>query len=254
MRSEVTRRLWRPILAKNSASILGIRNLFVSYGHVAALHDVSIEVRSREAVGLIGSNGAGKSTLMKAILGTQKPLSGSIHFLSKDITFRPAEKTVRSGLALVPEGRGILPMMTVLDNLELGGYLRRKGMKESLALIFGRFPILYERRRQMAGFLSGGEQQMLSIGRALMSAPKLLMLDEPSLGLAPIIVNDIFHSLGELRETGCVILLAEQNARRVLRFADRIYVLETGCMVGHGTPRELDDDHSLIKAYFGMPK
>lgn len=238
-------------MARNKTGILEVRDLNVSYGQVKAVRGVDIDVFEDEIVGLIGANGAGKSTVIKSILGAVKPASGVIRFLGEDITHKKTEKIVASGLALVPEGRGILPMMSVLDNLELGGYHHRKQMPQRLAEVYKQFPVLSERVNQQAGSLSGGEQQMLSIGRALMSNPGLLMLDEPSLGLAPLIVKNIFQSLAGLKQQGCTILLAEQNARQVMKLADRIYVFETGRVAASGTPRELDDDSSIMSAYFG---
>lgn len=223
----------------------------MAYGHALAVREASLEVYGDEIVGIIGANGAGKSTLLKTVLGIHRPLRGSITFLGGDITQKPTEKIVRSGLTLVPEGRGILPSMTVMENLELGGYHRRQEIKASLHLIFEQFPILFERRNQMANKLSGGEQQMLSIARALMSSPKLLLMDEPSLGLAPRLVDEVFKILVTLKENGYAILLAEQNARKVLQFADRVYVFETGRIVSEGHPRDLANDQTLIRAYVG---
>jgi branched-chain amino acid transport system ATP-binding protein len=226
-------------------------DLSVAYGHALAVREASLEIYEDEIVGIIGANGAGKSTLLKTVLGILRPLRGSITFLGGDITQKPTEKIVRSGLTLVPEGRGILPSMTVMENLELGGYHRRQEIKASLHLIFEQFPILSERRNQMANKLSGGEQQMLSIARALMSSPRLLLMDEPSLGLAPRLVDEVFNILVTLKKNGYAILLAEQNARKVLQFADRVYVFETGRIVSEGHPRELAKDQTLMRAYIG---
>lgn len=229
--------------------VLNIENLAVSYGHICAVRDVNLEAREGETVGLIGANGAGKSTLMKAVLGIQRGSAGTIHFLGKDITRMPTERVVASGVAYVPEGGGALPFMTILENLQLGALHFKGNMEARLKQVFARFPILEKRQRQLAGTLSGGERQMAAIGRALMSAPKILMLDEPSLGLAPKVVAEVFNIVSDLRKEGYTILLAEQNARKTLQCADRAYVLQTGSIALAGTGEELLSNPDVQKAY-----
>jgi len=237
--------------------LLEVRGLSARYGAVAALRDVSLEVRAGELVALIGANGAGKSTLLRTIAGLMAPSSGRVTLEGRDVTGRPPEAILRSGIALVPERRRVFADLTVLDNLELGGYalprgadFRRRldaGVDEAYRL----FPVLHRRRAQLAGTLSGGEQQMLAIGRALMSRPRLLLCDEPSLGLAPLVVQEIMRLLAALRAAGTTILLVEQNARMALRAADRAYVLETGSVVLAGSGAELLDNDELKAAYLG---
>jgi branched-chain amino acid transport system ATP-binding protein len=237
--------------------LLEVHGLSAHYGAVAALRDVSLAVRSGELVALIGANGAGKSTLLRAIAGLLAPSAGRIALEGRDITGQPPEAILRAGIALVPERRRVFADLTVADNLELGGYALprgrdfRRGLDAGIAEAYRLFPVLERRRQQLAGTLSGGEQQMLAIGRALMSRPRLLLCDEPSLGLAPRIVQEIMQLLGTLRAAGTTILLVEQNARMALRAADRAYVLETGSVVLSGTGGELLEDDQLKAAYLG---
>lgn len=229
--------------------ILSIENLSVSYGHIAAVRNVSLEARQGEIVGLVGANGAGKSTIMKAALGVQRVSAGRVRFLGQDVTNGSTEKIVASGLVYVPEGGGVLPWMTILENLQLGALHFKGDFAAQLRHVFDRFPILENRQRQLAGTLSGGERQMVAIGRALMSSPKLLMLDEPSLGLAPKIVADVFNIIGDLKRSGYTILLSEQNAKKTLQSADRAYVLQTGSLILQGAGKELLDNEDVQRAY-----
>ena len=231
--------------------MLKVKDINVYYGKIHALKNVSFEVRPGEVVALIGANGAGKSTTLKTVSGMMHSRTGSIEFLGEDITHTPSHKLVSTGLAHVPGGRRIFQQMTVLENLEMGAYLHKKPTREELKDIFTRFPRLQERRDQVAGTLSGGEQQMLAMGRALISHPKLLMLDEPSMGLAPILVGQIFAIIRELHQSGTTILLVEQNAEMALQVADRAYVLESGKIALSGTGRELAESDSIKKAYLG---
>jgi branched-chain amino acid transport system ATP-binding protein len=242
------RRSWRHILVQNN-SILTIENLSVFYGHISAVRNVSLEAREGEIIGLIGANGAGKSTIMKAVLGVQRSSSGSIRFLSKDITRMSTERIVASGIVYVPEGGGVLPFMTILENLQLGAIHYKGDLNVRLKQVFERFPILEERQHQLAGTLSGGERQMVAVARALMSAPKLLMLDEPSLGLAPKVVTGVFNIVVDLKKAGYTILLSEQNARKTLQCADRAYVLQTGDIMLQGVGKELLDNPDVQRAY-----
>ena len=230
-------------------SILTIENLSVFYGHISAVRDVSLEAREGEIIGLIGANGAGKSTVMKSVLGVQRGSSGSIQFLGKDITRMSTEKIVASGIVYVPEGGGVLPFMTILENLQLGAIHYKGDLNIRLNQVFERFPILEERLIQLAGTLSGGERQMLAVARALMSAPKLLMLDEPSLGLAPKVVAGVFNIIVDLQREGYTLLLSEQNARKTLQCADRAYVLQTGDIMLQGAGKELLDNPDVQRAY-----
>lgn len=233
-------------------TILKVDELNVFYGAIHAIKDVSFQVSEGEIVTLIGANGAGKSTILKTIAGLQSPRSGAIEFLEEPLGTVAPHKIVTRGLALVPEGRQIFQQMTVENNLEMGAFTRPRGeLAESMDIVYERFPRLAERRTQVAGTLSGGEQQMLAIGRALMSRPRLLMLDEPSMGLAPILVEQIFDIIRELNKRGTTILLVEQNARMALSVAHRGYVLETGKIVTTGTGEELLKDESVKKAYLG---
>jgi branched-chain amino acid transport system ATP-binding protein len=237
--------------------LLEVSGLSARYGAVAALRDVSLEVRAGELVALIGANGAGKSTLLRTIAGLLTPSAGHVGLDNRDVTGRAPEAIIRAGIALVPERRRVFADLTVLDNLELGGYALPRGRDFRARLATGLdeayrlFPVLHRRRAQLAGTLSGGEQQMLAIGRALMSRPRLLLCDEPSLGLAPLIVHEIMRLLAKLRDAGTTILLVEQNARMALRAADRAYVLETGSVVLSGTGAELLQDDQLKAAYLG---
>ncbi len=231
--------------------MLQVENIHVYYGKIHALKDVSFEVNAGEIVALIGANGAGKSTTLKTVSGMMHPKSGSIRFLGENVTHTESHKLLPKGMAHVPEGRRIFLQMTVQENLEMGAYCQKKVAEEDLEKIFEYFPRLKERRRQVAGTLSGGEQQMLAMGRALMSHPKLLMLDEPSMGLAPILVDQIFDIVRELNAAGTTILLVEQNASKALAIADRAYVLETGRITLSGTGSELMASENVKKAYLG---
>ena len=233
-------------------SMLKVEGLNVYYGSIHAIKGVSFEVNQGEIVTMIGANGAGKSTTMNTVAGLLKPKSGSITFEGYDITSTPASKVVSLGLALCPEGRRVFQQMSVRENLEMGGYTRPAGeLAASLDQVFEQFPRLKERQRQIAGTLSGGEQQMLAMGRALMSKPKLLMLDEPSMGLAPLLVEQIFEIVLKLNQAGTTILLVEQNAQMALSIATRGYVLETGKITMTGTGQELLHDDNVRKAYLG---
>ena len=231
--------------------MLKIENIDVYYGAIHAVKNVSFEVGEGEIVALIGANGAGKSTILKTVSGLMHPRSGSITFCDQNITHTEAYKLLRTGLAHVPEGRRIFLEMTVQENLEMGAYINKSVSQEDLEMVFNYFPRLKERRKQVAGTLSGGEQQMLAMSRALMSHPKLMMLDEPSMGLAPIIVDQVFGIIKELHRSGTTILLVEQNARKALQIADRAYVLETGSITLTGTGAELAKSDEVRKAYLG---
>ncbi len=232
-------------------TILKVDDIHVYYGAIHAIKGVSFEVGSGEIVALIGANGAGKSTILKTVSGLMHPRSGSISFMDQNITHADAYKLVRHGLAHVPEGRRIFLQMTVQENLEMGAFTQKDVSKEELDRVFQLFPRLLERRKQIAGTLSGGEQQMLAMSRALMSKPALMMLDEPSMGLAPILVDQIFDIIKELHKAGTTILLVEQNASKALQIADRAYVLETGAITLQGTGTELAQSDSVRKAYLG---
>ena len=233
--------------------MLKVQDLVVHYGKIEALHGISLTVETGQIVTLIGANGAGKSTTLRTISGLIKPTGGYIEFDGQDITDWDASQIVRSGISHCPEGRQVFPEMTVLENLELGAYSRQD--KSSLAaeyeLVYNFFPILYERRRQLAGTLSGGEQQMLAIGRALMAKPRLLLLDEPSLGLAPLLVETIFKIIQAINQQGVTILLIEQNAYQALTIAHYGYVLDTGRVVVAGPASELINNEQIKKAYLG---
>lgn len=233
--------------------MLEIKNLNVHYGVIHALKDVSLTVDKGEIVTLIGANGAGKTTTLRTISGLIKATSGQVILEGKDITNLPAPQRVELGLSQVPEGRRIFPEMTVLENLELGAFLRKdkQGIKKDIEHIYELFPILGDRRKQTAGTLSGGEQQMLAIGRALMSKPRLLLLDEPSMGLAPLLVREIFEIIKNINSKGTTVLLVEQNASMALSIANRAYVLETGSIVITGTGEELMKSDRIQKAYLG---
>lgn len=235
-------------------TMLKIESLEVSYGAIRAVKGVSLEVRQGEVVTIIGANGAGKSTLLKSIVGLEPVAKGRIVFDGKDCTDVPAFQRVALGIAMSPEGRGVFADQTVHENLLLGAYARRKDVDAVTRAVereFVRFPRLRERRDQLSGTLSGGEQQMLAIARALMSEPRLLLLDEPSLGLAPLIIKDIFEAIRQLRHSGLTILLVEQMAKQALGVADRAYVLETGLITLAGTGRELLNDPKVKAAYLG---
>ena len=234
------------------APILKVEDINVYYGSIHAVKGVSFEVNEGEIVTLIGANGAGKSTTLNTISGLLHSKTGSITFMEESLSKFPCHKIVSKGLAMVPEGRRIFLQMTVQENLEMGAFTQNKaGIDADLEHVFELFPRLEERRKQIAGTLSGGEQQMLAMGRALMSHPKLLMLDEPSMGLAPILVEQIFDIITELHKAGTTILLVEQNAQAALSVADRGYVLETGRIVTSGTGRELLESPAIKKAYLG---
>ena len=232
--------------------MLELQDLHLSYGGIRALKGVSIQVNEGEIVSLIGANGAGKSTTLRAISGLERAQSGKILYNGEDITGKPSKYMVEKGLILVPEGRLIFPDMTVLENLKIGAYLRNdRDVEADIKHVYKLFPRLKERAWQMAGTLSGGEQQMLAVGRALMSKPKLLMMDEPSLGLAPLVVKDIFSIIRTIRDSGVTVLLIEQNANAALKIADRGYVLETGRITLEGSGRELLSDPAVRSAYLG---
>lgn len=232
--------------------MLKVENINVHYGVINDIKNVSFEVNKGEIVALIGANGAGKTSIMHAISGLIKTSSGSISFLDEDITKLPAHKVISLGLAQVPEGRRIFAQLTVQENLEMGAYLRTDNkVEEDLAKIYQRFPRLSERKRQLAGTLSGGEQQMLAMGRALMSKPKLLLLDEPSMGLSPILVNEIFKIIQEINEEGVTVLLVEQNANKALSIANRAYVLETGHITVSGDAKDVASNPKVREAYLG---
>lgn len=231
--------------------MLKVNDINVYYGNIHALKDISLEVHTDEIVALIGANGAGKSTTLKTVSGLMRTKTGSITLMDEDISHTDAHRLVSKGLAHVPEGRRIFLQMTVLENLEMGAYTQPGYVKDGIKDVFERFPRLKHRKNQIAGTLSGGEQQMLAMGRALMSKPKLLMLDEPSMGLAPILVQQIFDIIKELHAAGTTILLVEQNAEMALRIADRAYVLESGRITISGTGKELAQSDSIKKAYLG---
>lgn len=234
-----------------SETILKIEDLQVRYGGIEAVKGISFDVQQGQIVTLIGSNGAGKSSTLRTISGLVKPSGGKITFQGEDITGKDPTQIVTQGVTLVPEGRRIFPDMTVLENLKIGAYLRKDDLSEDLEWVYSLFPRLKERSWQAGGTLSGGEQQMLAMGRALMSKPKLLMLDEPSMGLAPILVEQIFDIIRELHAAGTTILLVEQNAQAALSVADRAYVLETGRITLSGTGKELMASDAVRKAYLG---
>lgn len=238
-------------MAQIKSSLLEVQGLVVYYGQIKAIDSIDLEVHPGEIVALIGANGAGKSTILKAILGIQRAIRGRVVFRRRDVAKDPTDRIVASGLALVPEGRGIIAEMSVLDNLELGAYHRTDDLERTLAKVFRRFPILEERKHQTGGTLSGGQQQMLAIARAMMAQPELIMMDEPSLGLAPIVVKDLFRSIVRIREEGQAILLSEQNAKLALGIADRGYVFEKGHCVISGTSRDLMADDGVRQAYLG---
>ncbi len=233
--------------------VLAVQGLGVSYRKVRAVDDVSFTVRAGEVVALLGANGAGKSTLLRAIAGVVRPDAGSVRFEGTDITGWASHRVARRGLRLVPEGRGLLARMTVWENLVMGQYATAAGTPRDLEAALERFPILRQRSGQVAATLSGGEQQMLAIARALVARPRLLMLDEPSLGLAPRLVREIFAVVAELKREGVTIVLVEQNARQALAIADRAYILETGQVVLSGPAAELAAGEGVQRAYLGGP-
>lgn len=232
--------------------MLSVNNLYVKYGLIEAIHDVSFQVNQGEIVSLIGANGAGKTSILRTISGLVRPAAGSVHFEGEAIEKEAPQKIVRKGLSQVPEGRHVFSGLTVQENLEMGAFLRNDAeIKADYESVYSRFPVLKERRKQDAATLSGGEQQMLAMGRALMSRPKLLLLDEPSMGLAPIFIREIFSIIQEIKAQGTTVLLIEQNANMALSIADRGYVLETGKIVLEGTGQELLASESVKKAYLG---
>lgn len=241
----------------STAPLLEVRNLKLSYGGIAAVKGIDFYINSGELVTLIGANGAGKTTTLKVIAGLLKPSSGSIHFLGSAIGGQPAYELAELGVGLVPEGRGVFARMTILENLQMGAYVRQgshsaKSIDRDLEVVLETFPRLRERLSQLAGTLSGGEQQMVAIARAMMARPKLLLLDEPSMGLAPLMVETIFGVIQNLNQHGMTILLVEQNARLALSMADRAYVLESGVITLSGTANELLNDDRVREAYLGV--
>ncbi len=234
-------------------SLLSVENLAVSYGNIKAVRGVSLNVEEGERVCLIGANGAGKTTLLKAIVGMLPPAKGAVHFAGQSITRKPSYQIVRLGLAMVPEGRGIFSRLTVAENLAMGAYARHDGaaVRQETDALYQRFERLGERRNQPAGQLSGGEQQMLAIGRALLSRPRLLLLDEPSMGLAPMMVEKIFDTLRDIAARGVSIFLVEQNARLALASCDRGYIMASGSITGAGAAATLAEDAAVQEAYFG---
>ena len=234
--------------------MLKVNNLKVNFGGIEAVKGISFEVKEGEIVTLIGSNGAGKSTTLRTISGIVKPAEGSIDFKGTDITKVNSSDIVKMGITLCPEGRRVFPDMTVLENIKIGAFLRQDDLTNDIERCYRLFPILKERNKQLAGTLSGGEQQMLAVARSLMSRPKIMMLDEPSLGLAPLVVQDIFKILQEINNEGVTILLIEQNANMALRIADKAYVLETGKITMQGSGKELLENESIKEAYLGKKK
>lgn len=233
-------------------SHLKIENLMVNYGGIQALKGVSLEVNDGEIITLVGANGAGKSTLMNTLMGLVKPVSGRIYLDDEDITALDTKKIVKKGMVLSPEGRQIFPEFSVKDNLAMGAYVRKeKDLQKELQTVLELFPVLQERFHQIAGTLSGGEQQMLAVGRAMMANPRILLLDEPSLGLAPLIVKEIFNLISHIRDMGVTVLLVEQNARMSLKISDRAYVLETGLIVAADTAQNIMNSEEIQKAYLG---
>ena len=234
-------------------AMLSVNNLQVHYGMIQAIKDVSFEVNEGEVIALIGANGAGKTTILHTVSGLLQPTQGGVVFEGQDITKVPAHKIVSLGMAHVPEGRRVFAQLTVLENLKLGAYTRKdkNEMEETLQMIYKRFPRLEERKNQIAGTLSGGEQQMLAMGRALMSHPKIILMDEPSMGLSPIFVEEVFKIIRDISAEGVTVLLVEQNAKKALNIADRAYVLETGNIILQGDAKKLMNDESVKKAYLG---
>ena len=234
-------------------AMLEVKDLEVYYGVIQAIKGVSFEVNEGEVIALIGANGAGKTTILHTVTGLLHPKRGSVIFEGQDITKVPAHKIVTMGMAHVPEGRRVFAELSVYENLKMGAYTRKNKdeIEESLENVYKRFPRLEERKKQMAGTLSGGEQQMLAMGRALMSKPKIILMDEPSMGLSPILVNEIFDIIQAVSESGTTVLLVEQNAKKALSIADRAYVLETGNITMSGNATDLMNDASVKKAYLG---
>lgn len=232
--------------------LLKVNEIETFYGKIQALKGVSLEVEQGKIVTLLGANGAGKTTTMKTIAGLLRPKSGKVEFLGEDVTELRPDQLVKKGMALVPEGRAILSSMTVFENLEMGAYHRNDNeVERDIENVMNHFPILKERKNQLGGTLSGGQQQMLAIARALLSRPKLLLLDEPSMGLAPLIVADIFKIIREIKDEGTTVLLVEQNAKQALKIADYAYVLETGKVIISGKAKDLLEDTRIVEAYLG---
>lgn len=237
---------------EQNVPLLEVEDLHVSYGAIRALTGISFQIGHGQVVSLIGANGAGKSTTLNTISGLLKPTDGTIRFMGQDITGWRADRVTRLHLIQVPEGRQVIANMSVLENLMVGAYIRKDAkVHDDLERLFIRFPRLSERRTQKAGLLSGGEQQMLAVGRALMMRPRLLMLDEPSMGLAPLLVNEVFRIIADIKAQGIPILLVEQNARKALQIADYVYVIERGQIANHGPANELRRDPSILSAYLG---
>jgi len=233
--------------------VLQVDSIYAKYGRVQALNGVSLQLKEKSIVALLGANGAGKSTILKTITGLLKPYQGTVSFLGERIDRLAAERIVTKGIVMVPEGRQIFPESTVMENLLLGSYTRkdRAQVKQDMEYVFSLYPILAEKTRNLAGTLSGGQQQMLAIGRGLMAKPRLLLLDEPSMGLAPIVVQEIFRIIKEINHNGTTILLVEQNARMALAISDYAYVLETGRVSCEGTPDILQKNEEVLKSYLG---
>jgi len=234
--------------------MLAVRELVTAYGKIEALKGVSLDVAAGSITCLLGPNGAGKTTLMLTIAGVLKPRKGSIRFLDAEITGRQPDSIVRRGIALVPENRLVFPSMTVLENLQAGAYQRKDAIESDLDRVFERFPRLKERKAQQAGTLSGGEQQMLAVGRALMSRPRLLLMDEPSLGLAPLVVAEIFRTIAELHRDGTTVFLVEQNAHLALQVAQHFFLMEQGRISFSGDPGSLAEDEIIRRAYLGSAR
>ena len=236
--------------------LLELKNVEAAYGNIKALKGINLSVPEGKIVTLIGANGAGKSTTMKTIMGIMKPIAGDVLFKGESIAGMKTHNIVKKGVVLVPEGRQILQNMSVRENLEMGAYQRKdpEGIKEDLSKVFERFPRLFERQNQFGGTLSGGEQQMLAVGRALMSRPKLMLLDEPSMGLAPLVVQQIFDVIKDINKMGTTVLLVEQNARKALQIADYAYVMETGRIVMEGPAQEVANNPDVMAAYLGGKK
>lgn len=236
--------------------LLELKNVEAAYGNIKALKGINLSVEEGKIVTLIGANGAGKSTTMKTIMGVMKPTAGEIRFKGESLVGKKPYSIVSTGVVLVPEGRQILQNMTVRENLELGAYQRKdkEGIREDLSKVFERFPRLFERQNQFGGTLSGGEQQMLAIGRAMMAKPELMLLDEPSMGLAPLVVQQIFEVIRDINKMGTTVLLVEQNARKALQIADYAYVMETGKIVMEGLASEVAGNSDVMAAYLGGAK
>jgi len=235
-----------------STPILSVEDLVVAYGHVEAVRGVSFHADAGSLVTLVGANGAGKTSILNAIAGLVRPRSGRVLYAGQDVTRRPAHRLVSDGLVQVPEGRLILGTLTVEENLQLGGWQRRSTQAASIEQMYERFPVLEQRRALVAGALSGGEQQMLAIARALVAQPTVLLMDEPSMGLAPKVVDEVFRVIAQIRESGTTVVLVEQNARRALRAADYGYVLETGQVAHEGAASDLLSDPRVVEAYLGL--